>query len=55
MEAEETQNKGIRFPISLIAAIEKVAEKERRDFSKQVIYFCEKGVSQYWAESGGKT
>lgn len=35
---EETQNKGIRIPISLINKIEASAKKETRSFSEQVIH-----------------
>lgn len=41
---EASVHKGIRFPVSLLAELETLAEKKRRSFSGQVIYLCEKGM-----------
>ena len=42
----KTINKGVRFPVGLIAEIKNIADKSNRDFSKQVIEFCEKGIEK---------
>lgn len=43
---EALVSKGIRFPVSLFTEIDILAKKERRTFSGQVIYLCEKGMNE---------
>jgi hypothetical protein len=41
---EELVNKGIRFPVSLLKEIERLAALDDRTFSQQVIHYCKIGV-----------
>ena len=49
-ENEKTRYRGIRFPITIITGINEIARKDHRDFSKQVIDLCAKGIERYYLE-----
>ena len=44
---EDTVNKGVRFPVSLLQRIEDVAEEQDRTFSQEVIHLCKEGLRNY--------
>ena len=50
---EPLKNKGIRFPVSLLKEIERLAALDDRTFSKQVIHYCKEGVEKTKAEENG--
>ena len=50
---EITVQKGVRFPVSLIAEIDKIKKTEKRGtFSVVVLDLCWKGVDRYYYEKG---